>query len=101
MPKSAAVRLHDDLQDLKTEIAEHLHDAAQKTGDEAAAALRRSSDAVSRAARRLGQDLRDQTLDSARHTAEVARTHPVTTVSLILLAASAIGLLLARDRFER
>lgn len=100
MPKSAAVRLHDDLQDLKAEIAEHLHDAAQKTGDDAAAALRRSSDAISRAARRLGQDLRDQTLESARHTTEAARTHPATTAALILLAASVVGLFLMRDRFE-
>ncbi len=100
MPKSAATRLQEDLRDLSLEITDHLRDAARTTGDDAVAALHRSSDALSRAARRLGADLRVQTRDSTRQAVELTRAHPLAAVGALALATAVIGYLLTRGRSD-
>lgn len=100
MPKSAAHRLHEDLQDLSTEITDHLRDAAEKTGEDAAAALKKSSDALARAARRLGHDLSDRARDGTDLAVRTGLAHPAVTAVMAAAAVAMIGYLIARPRME-
>lgn len=98
MPKSATTRLHEDLQDLSTEVTDHLRDAARRTGDEAAAALHRSSEALTRATQRLGRELRDGARDSTDLAVRTGLAHPAATTALAAVLVAVIGYLALRPK---
>lgn len=91
MPRTVTERLNKDIQDLVAEIGDDLQNAAEKSGDEAAAAMRRSAKAMHRAANRLAGELRD----AGEDTLEAAKAHPYATAALIASAAALIGLAVA------
>lgn len=96
MTKSAVTRLNEDLHDIATETADYLKDAARTTGDEAAAALHRSSDAITRTAQRLGKDLRTRAGSSTTRAMQATRSHPVAAAALLGAGAAVITYLATR-----
>jgi len=94
--RSAATRLNEDLRDIATETAKQLKGATRRTGDEATAALHRSSDVIMRAAQRLGQDLRTRAGSSTTRAMQASRSHPVATAALIGAGAAVITYLATR-----
>ena len=96
MTKSAATRLNEDMHDIATETADHLKDAARKTGDEAVAALHRSSDAITKTAKRLRHDLRSRAGSSTTRAMQATRSHPMAAVALLSAGAAVITYLATR-----
>lgn len=88
----AAEKLNWDIHELVSEITEDLREAADKTGDEAAEAMRRSSKALRKAAKRLGEELKE----TGQEAAEQVKTHPIATAAVIASAAALIGFALSR-----
>ena len=88
--------LNRDIHELVSEITEDLRQAADKTGDEAAEAMRRSSKALRKAAKRLGEELQDVGEDAV----EGVKAHPIATAAVIASAAALIGFALTRRAGE-
>jgi ElaB/YqjD/DUF883 family membrane-anchored ribosome-binding protein len=96
MSASAASRLNDDIQTLSAEVSEHLRDAADKTGDDAKAALERSAAALTKAAHRLSEDVRHTSRNMGAQAVAEVRDRPVATTALVAIAATLIGLVAIR-----
>lgn len=91
MPKRADT-LNRDIPKILNAMSDDLRRAADKTGEEAVAALHRSSRTLGRAARQLNAELRH-----AGHNAiEGVKAHPVATAAVIAAAAALLGLALSR-----
>lgn len=87
-----AAKLNEDIRELVSGITDDLREAGDETGEEAAAALERSSKALTKAARRLSDELRDTGQDAL----DGVRAHPVATAAVIASAAALLGLVLSR-----
>ena len=83
--------LSRDLHGLADEAADHLKDAARKTGSEASDAIARSAKAITRAADRLRDEAETSTATARAQVSETVHAYPVSTS----LVAGAIVALLA------
>lgn len=88
MSRTVAERLEKDIHDLVAEISDDLKNAAEKSGEEAAVAMRRSANVMRRAANRLASELQG----AGEDTLQAAKAHPYATAALIASAAALIGL---------
>ena len=93
---SKSSKLNRDIHELVSEITEDLRQAADRTGDEAAEAMRRSSKALRKAAKRLGEELKDTGQDAV----EGVKSHPIATAAVVASAAALIGFALSRRAGE-
>lgn len=99
MTHSALKTLSHDLQAFADEAADHLKDAAKKTGSEATDAVARSTKAITRAADRLRDEAETSVANTRDHLSATARDHPaaagivtsfVTSVVVALVATFAL-----------
>jgi len=96
MTTSALKTLSHDLHALADEATDHLKEAAEKTGSEAADAIARSTHAISRAADRLRDEADTSIARAGGKLSDAARDHPaaaglvtsVVTSALVALAAT-------------
>lgn len=101
MTHSALETLSRDLHAFADEAAEHLQDAAEKTGSDASDAVTRSSKAIAQAVERLRQEAELATSNTRLRVQSSARQHPIvaggaSSIILSLVAALAATFALVR-----
>lgn len=79
MTQSALKTLSRDLHALADEATDHLKDAAQKTGAEAAEAVARSTKAITQAADRLRDAAGASAVSAREQVSATVRAYPLTT----------------------
>lgn len=91
--------LSHDLQAFADEAADHLNDAAKKTGSEATDAVARSTKAITRAADRLRDEAETTAAQARNQLSATVRDHPIATnlgssavISLIVAVAATVAL---------
>jgi ElaB/YqjD/DUF883 family membrane-anchored ribosome-binding protein len=93
MTHTSLKTLSHDLQALADEAADHLKDAARKTGTDATEAVARSTKAISRAADRLRDEAETSAANARERLSANVRDHPVaTTVGSSILVSALVAL---------
>lgn len=104
MTHTALKTLSHDLQALADEAADHLKDAAKKTGSDATDAVARSTKAITRAADRLRDEAETAAARARDQLSATVRDHPIAAnlgSSVIVSLLVALAATFALTRFSQ
>jgi ElaB/YqjD/DUF883 family membrane-anchored ribosome-binding protein len=104
MTHTSLKTLSHDLQALADEAADHLKDAAQKTGSDATDAVARSTRAITRAADRLRDEAETAAARTRDQLSATVRDHPIAAnlgSSVIVSLLVALAATFALTRFSQ